>query len=207
MLIFIDESGDTGFKFEHGSSQFFTMSLIIFENHDEAIKCNKSIADLKRGLGWNDSAEFHFKRNSDKIRIKFLKNVSKFDFAYYGIVIDKTSFKYKVKEFKNREYFYSYICFQVIESAQKQLIQADVVIDKNSNPEFMNRLSKFLKKKININQKRIKKIKMQRSEANSLLQLADYVAGIINRSVVNKKNNTDEYRRILKAKEVGVKII
>lgn len=207
MLIFIDESGDTGFKFEHGSSQFFTVSLVMFKNHDEAIKCDRSIADLKRRLGWNNSDEFHFKRNSDKIRLKFLKNVSRFDFIYYSVIIDKTLFKYKAKEFKDREYFYSYICLQVIESTQRQLIQADIVIDKNGNSEFRNRLSKYLKKKININQKRIRKVKMQRSEANNLLQLADYIAGIINRSVINRKNNTDEYRKILKTKEAGVKII
>ena len=36
MLVFIDESGDTGRKLEKGSSKFFVVALVIFEDHDEA---------------------------------------------------------------------------------------------------------------------------------------------------------------------------
>ncbi|MBI2934194.1 MAG: DUF3800 domain-containing protein, partial [Chloroflexi bacterium] len=32
MLVFVDESGDLGFKFERGSTQFFTIALVVFEN-------------------------------------------------------------------------------------------------------------------------------------------------------------------------------
>ena len=36
MLVLIDESGDSGLKTEQGSSRFFTIGLVVFEDHDEA---------------------------------------------------------------------------------------------------------------------------------------------------------------------------
>ncbi len=31
MLVFIDDSGDPGFKFEKGSSKYFVIALVIFK--------------------------------------------------------------------------------------------------------------------------------------------------------------------------------
>ena len=51
MLVFIDESGDPGLKLHEGSSAYFIISLVVFEDHDEAIACDQKIQLLKRELG------------------------------------------------------------------------------------------------------------------------------------------------------------
>ena len=51
MLVFIDESGDSGLKFEHGSSRFFTIALVVFGNNNEAIACDQRIGLLRKELG------------------------------------------------------------------------------------------------------------------------------------------------------------
>jgi len=51
MLVFIDESGDPGLKIEKGSSRFFTIALVIFEDKEEALACDQRIKLLKRELG------------------------------------------------------------------------------------------------------------------------------------------------------------
>jgi hypothetical protein len=89
MLVFIDESGDSGLKLDSGSSRYFTVSLVVFENHDEATACDQRIELLKRELGWKSDSEFHFKKNSHRIREEFLKAVVCYDFFYYGIIINK----------------------------------------------------------------------------------------------------------------------
>ena len=38
MLVFVDESGDPGMKLGLGSSEFFVLTLVIFENNEEAIR-------------------------------------------------------------------------------------------------------------------------------------------------------------------------
>ncbi|NNN06950.1 MAG: DUF3800 domain-containing protein [Elusimicrobia bacterium] len=37
MLVFIDESGDTGLKVAQDSSEYFVVALVTFEDHDEAV--------------------------------------------------------------------------------------------------------------------------------------------------------------------------
>lgn len=51
----------------------------------------------------------------------------------------------------------------------------------------------------------ISNVKMQRSEGNNLLQLADYVAGVLSRSV-QKKPNAQAYRKLIAHREVRVQV-
>jgi hypothetical protein len=204
MLIFIDESCDPGLKIESGSSRYFTVSLVIFEDNDEALACDKRIELLKKEIGWDPKSEFHFKRTSDKIRRAFLQAVASYNFFYYGIVINKAPNKLWGEGFKNKESFYKYACGLVFENAKEKLNQAIVVIDKSGNLDFRRHLAKYLRRKMNTGT--IKKVKMQRSHANNLLQLADFTAEVINRSIQNKRKWADEYRRIIAHREIYVQI-
>ena len=204
MLALIDESGDPGLKIEKGSSRYFTIALVVFEDKDEALSCDQRIQLLKKEIGWNEASEFHFKRNSDKIRRAFLQAVSPYNFFYYGIVINKDPQKLWGEGFKNKESFYKYACGLVFENAKEKLNKATIVIDKSGNLDFRHHLAKYLRRKINSGA--IKKVKMQRSDGNNLLQLADYVAGVINRSIKNKRKCADEYRKIIVHREIYVQI-
>lgn len=206
MLVFIDESGDPGLKLTQGSSQFFTVSLVIFEDNSEAEACDKRIERLKNELGWKGQSEFHFSRNSDKIREVFLKLVSTYKFFYYGIVINKDPKKLWGEGFKNKESFYKYACGLVFENAKEKLKRSTVIIDQNGNLEFRNHLAKYLRNKINTQDKIIHKIKMQRSSGNNLLQLADYIAGVINKSVEARKKQSNSFRKIISHREIKVQV-
>ena len=50
MLVFIDESWDSWFKFNKWSSEFFTVSLVIFNDYDEALLLDNAINDLRKSL-------------------------------------------------------------------------------------------------------------------------------------------------------------
>lgn len=193
-------------KIDKGSSRYFTVGLVLFEESEEAISCDQRIQLLKREVGWRENDEFHFKNNSDKIRVAFLKAVSPYNFFYYGIVINKDPKKLFGDGFKNKSSFYKYACGLVFENAKEKMRDSIVVIDESGNLDFKNQLAKYLRGRLNKNDKLIKKIKMQRSESNNLLQLADYVAGAINRSVKNEKKRSDAYRKIIAHREIYVQI-
>jgi len=106
MLVFIDESGDSGLKIEEGSSRYFTIGLVVFEDNDEALNCDQRIRLLKKELGLSENYEFHFKRNSDKVRLAFLTAVSPYNFFYYGIVINNDPKKLWGDGFRNKKSFY-----------------------------------------------------------------------------------------------------
>ncbi|UMX47420.1 MAG: DUF3800 domain-containing protein [Candidatus Nealsonbacteria bacterium DGGOD1a] len=206
MLVFIDESGDPGLKIDKGSSRFFVIGLVIFEDNDEAAACDQRIELLKRELGKQPSDEFHFKTNLNRVKETFLKAVSPYNFFYYGIVINKDPKKLYGEGFKNKESFYKYACGLVFENAKEKLRNSIIIIDKSGNLDFRNQLGKYLRRKMNGKDRIIKKIKMQRSESNNLLQLADYIAGVIYRSVRNERKKADDYRKIIAHREIYVQI-
>ncbi|HLE87121.1 MAG TPA: DUF3800 domain-containing protein [Candidatus Brocadiaceae bacterium] len=123
MLVFIDEAGDTGRKIEKGSSKLFVISLVMFDDYEEASACDQRINLLRRELNLPADYEFHFVHNSQRI---------------------------------------------------------------NTGDKMV-----------------IKKIKQQRSSSNDLLQVADYVAGVVNRKFQNKKDWQDYYRFVA-SKEIWV---
>jgi hypothetical protein len=106
MLVFIDESGDPGRKPESGSSRFFVVALVVFNDNDEAEACDLRISLLRRELGWTEDSEFHFSRNSDRQRCEFLKAVSPYDFFYYGFVLNKDPTRLYGPGFDHKESLY-----------------------------------------------------------------------------------------------------
>jgi hypothetical protein len=177
-----------------------------FEDNDEAAACDQRIELLKRELGKQPSDEFHFKTNLNRVKETFLKAVSPYNFFYYGIVINKDPKKLYGEGFKNKESFYKYACGLVFENAKEKLRNSIIIIDKSGNLDFRNQLGKYLRRKMNGKDRIIKKIKMQRSESNNLLQLADYIAGVIYRSVRNERKKADDYRKIIAHREIYVQI-
>lgn len=81
-----------------------------------------------------------------------------------------------------------------------------MVLDQSGSPDFRNRLAKYLNVRVNEpGDKNIYKIKQQRSSSNNLLQVADYVSGVINRKIQGKKD-WSEYYRFINDKEMWVQL-
>lgn len=204
MLVFIDESGDTGRKIEKGSSRFFIISLVLFEDYEEANNCDQRIVLLRRELKLPEKFEFHFSSNSQKVRLAFLQAIQPYQFVYFSVIVDKDPKKLWGPGFTTKESFYKYICQMVFTNASPYLKEVTVILDKSGSPDFRNRLAKYLRDKLDNRSKNIiKKIKQQRSSSNNLLQVADYVSGITNRKAQNKKD-AKEYYRFINSKEIWV---
>ena len=139
------------------------------------------------------------------MRDAFLKAVQPYSFFYYGIVINKA--RLYGEGFKNKESFYKYACRLVFENAKEKLHDATVILDQSGSDDFRNQLRTYLKRHMNDEQHRlIKKVKMQDSSRNNLLQLADYVASVLNRSVQQQKNSSDGYRKTISHREIFVQV-
>lgn len=205
MLIFIDESGDTGLDLQNGATKNFTIVMVIFEENDEALACDQRVGLLRKELRLNENFEFHFHRNSNRVREAFFKAILPYQFFYYGIVINKR--RLFGEGFRNKESFYKYACGLLFENAKEKLERATVVIDESGRELFKYQLAKYLKNKVNTENKNcLKKVKMQNSKSNNLLQLADMIAGAVNRSLGEHKKNEQSFREMVRAREIYVQI-
>lgn len=209
MLVFIDESGDTGLKVGQGSSEYFAVALVVFNDHDDAVACDQRIELLRHELGWPKGAasEFHFARNSARVRKAFFEAVAPYNFFYYVFAINKDPAKLWGPGFRDKVSFYKYTCSLVFENAKDKLQDAIVLIDKSGSDGFRRQLDHYLRAKMRDadGSSRIKKVKMQRSTSNNLLQLADYVVGAVTRSLAKSKANDVEYRKLIAHREIEVR--
>ena len=208
MLVFVDESGDTGLKLGQGSSGFFTVALLVFEENDEAQAADARISLLRREMGKPAGYEFHFAHNSDDVRRKFLQAIVPYNFFYFGYVIDKKHLYAAGLEHKAA--FYKYACGLVFESAKPYLDDAIVRFDASGSQEFQGDLARYLRQKINdpgSSRKRIRKAAPDESYRNNLLQMADMVCGAVARSVRGEGAEAGVFRKIIKHREVSVRVM
>lgn len=206
MLVFIDESGDTGRKIDKGSSKFFVVSMVIFVDNEEANNLDLRITLLRKELKLAESYEFHFSHNSDKVRKAFLQAINPYNFTYISVAINKDPKKLYGEGFNHKQLFYNYTCNLVFTNAKPYLDNATVIIDKSGSADFRNKLATYLQWNFNDNSKKIiKKLKQQNSHANNLLQVTDYISGIINRKIVGKKD-ASEYYKYISSKELSLQI-
>lgn len=68
MIVFIDDSGDAGFKFDKGSSRYFIIACILFKDELEAEKTALAIKEYRRKCRFSDEMEFKFNGSRKEIR-------------------------------------------------------------------------------------------------------------------------------------------
>ncbi len=200
MLIFMDESGDTGFKLKTASSQYFVLTMVIFDNLEVAEKANEAINQLHKDLKFDSSKEFKFSTGtSNKFKTTFLNKLSKFDFRYRSIVINKEELL-KREPVHPEDSLYMLVTDQLFLRAHDRINNAAVFIDRTAQSKtFIQRFNHYLKKKLNTDMnKLIGEIKHKDSKSNNLLQLADMVCGAIYRRY-NKKD--DSFYKMIKKRE------
>jgi hypothetical protein len=201
MLVFIDESGDTGTKFGKGSSPYFVVALVVFHDTEQATACDKRIDELREELGVKPGYEFKFNTTRKEFRSAFYQAVLPFTFFYYGIVINKQDQNARPL-LADRKIFYRYACGLVLESANAQLRDATVIVDGSGSQTFQRQIRTYLKRKM---PKLIRKLKLKSSRGNNLLQLADMIAGAVHRSF-GLKSDKNRYKRMLKPHEISVRV-
>lgn len=179
MLVFIDDSGDPGFKIQKGSSKCFVITLVIFDDPLEAEKTSLAIKELRRKLKVFDYYEFKFNKMNKKFRVKFIETIKSFKFRIRAIVVRKeVIYSPRLKNYK--EDFYNYIIMQVLKQSQGFIKSAKLKFDKRGEKSLRNQLRSYLSRELNNKSNNIfSDLKFADSKQNTLIQLADVVAGSI----------------------------
>ena len=197
MLVFIDESGDPGRKPAQGSSEFFVLAVVMFEDHDEALDCQRAIEELADELG-RGPAEFKFSKDSHKTRLALLDVVKRFRFRYRVFVLNKDPQRLYGPGFNSKDSLYKWVCGTARKDVSGEWEKATVVIDRSGEKAFQRQLKSYLRREVRSQHGpgKIRSVKANTSESERLLQLADYVAGVVNRHEVGKKWGAEYFSHI-----------
>ena len=156
-LVFIDDSGDPGFR--GATSANFVMAAALFIDSEVATIVNKTISDFRISLGWQ---------------------------ASYGHLLP----------ILNKEKLYVWAIKELLKIIP--LENAYIKIDGRSSKNYRKRVSSYLRHEINTENYKIGRIKQEDSVKDNLIQLADLIAGSINRSLQTEKSDAGDYLALLK---------
>ena len=176
MLVFLDESGDPGFKFEQGSSSHFVIALVIFDTSLDAEETALNVKRLRQKLRLHETFEFKFNKMSDFYRFQFLEAISGSPFRVRAMVVDKRILRSSML-IGDKESFYNYFVSEVLRHNRGTITDASLRVDGSGNRELRQAFTTYLRGKLS--SQTMKKCRFVDSKKDSLIQLADTVAGAL----------------------------
>ncbi len=200
MLVFIDDSGDPGFKLDRGSSPVFVISLTIIDDNLEAEKTSVAIKELRRKLKVHDAYEFKFNNCHKRFKNAFFSAVLPFIFRVRAIVVKKSVIRSTHLQ-THKENFYNYIVMQVLKHSVGSVKSARLKFDKRGEKALRNELRVYLSSELDNKHKNVfTDFKFVDSKQNTLIQLADMIAGAI--FAAYSRKDSSYVNKLRKAKKI-----
>lgn len=193
MLVFIDESGCSGFKLTRGSDSVFAIAMVTMANGNDARATQLAVARARKGCG--HKPEFKFSKCSDDVRDTFFSAVRNAPFKVRAIVVEKERI-YSPHLRSSGEQFYRFFVKLLGQHDGHTLHDADVRIDGSGDREFRRALSAYLRRELGPD--KIRDLRMADSRRDPLIQLADMCVGAIARSYrAEARDNATRWREML----------
>lgn len=181
MLVFIDDSGDPGFKFESGSSTHLVIASCLFESVADAEEVNQAIIEFRKSLGWSISEEFKFSKTRKEIRSQFFNSLRSLPFSVRAVSVDK-SFISETAFRSNQQSFYHNVIGVLLEKSASDLLDSRIYIDGSATREYASAAKRYFKQIRSSAGIAVSKVSFVDSKGSNLIQLADMIAGVIRRS-------------------------
>jgi hypothetical protein len=176
MLVFIDESGDPGFRVAEGASPVFAAVMVIFQS---AVDARATEAVIRRAMERLGAApEFKFNKTNNRLKEGFFQAVRDCPFTVRAIVVQKQLI-HSPRLRSDKGDFYRYFVRMMMSHDEGLLANAKVVIDGSGDRAFKKELRSYLRRHLG---DRVKDVRLGDSRADPLVQLADMCAGAIARS-------------------------
>jgi hypothetical protein len=195
VLVFIDESGDPGFKTQRGSTPAFTAALVAFQDVEQARLSQEAITATAERL--RVYPEFKFSKCRPEVRDAFFAAVLPYDFCVRAIVVRKEKL-YSPHLRTNKESFYSFFVKSMLKYDGGLLSKAQIVIDGSGDREFKREIGAYFRRHLGAG--RVRKIRFADSRSDPLVQLADMCVGAIARSYKGDRADAKRWREMLRPK-------
>ncbi|MFN3816263.1 DUF3800 domain-containing protein [Brevundimonas sp.] len=192
MLVYIDESGDAGFRLEQGSSPVFVAAMVLFADADDAAFTRRLIegsAARRQHRG-----EFKFSKSRDIVRDQFFRAVAAAPFRLRAIVVEK-SIIHSAYLRTDKDSFYEFFVKQMLRHDNDRLMNAKIIIDGSGDREFRQKLSTAIRRKVR--EGAVRDCRFSDSRNDPLIQLADMCAGAIARSFREDRQDRNRWRGML----------
>ncbi len=191
---FGDEAGETGFKFNQGSSTYFVPTLLLINTPDEL---RAYVQDFRRGLGLSKPGELSFHRSPDRNRLAFLRGLALLDVAAFALVVDKRTLWPELRGLDKLAFYTTFFTALLLRLIPNHLEQAAITLDEFGNKGVtIIALRQHLKRAYGgYVRPFIKQLTVGDSRSEPALQSADMLAGAVFRYVTQDDDRFYEFVR------------
>ena len=200
-IVHIDESGDMGLLKAHTSTLRIIVAAVLVTESDNLTELVAAIDGFRAGLGWRELDEFKFSSTRKSVIKDLLKFIQKYDFEAYAVVIDKSRI-FGVPTLSPDETLHGYAIKELL--LKIKLSEPTIVIDGIADRKPAQRMKTYLRRALKQHGVEKCKISFVDSRRESMIQLADIVAGSIARSFDTSKADHNDYTELLKSKIKGI---
>ncbi|MDR2538053.1 MAG: DUF3800 domain-containing protein, partial [Bifidobacteriaceae bacterium] len=109
-LVFIDDSGDPGFKLGQGSTDYFVIAGIFFPNRASAEKTAQIINDYKLNNNLPQNFEFRYYSTKKTTIQELIRLVSQNNFTIRVVVVDKEKLGDSYLGMKKQNFYNHIVC-------------------------------------------------------------------------------------------------
>jgi len=195
MHAYLDESGDTGFKCKHNSSNYLVVALVLVAHPDPL---SEAMDTVRRQLGKHPLQEMKFIRLAHEERLIALRTLCDTPFSVRTVVVDKR--KIRDPTLQKPASLYRFVVTEALASSAHLLEDAFVTIDESfkSRTQQLD-LTSHVRQEVNQRGEgrvqRIRSVSYADSSRHSLLQVADLMVGAVARSY---EKNDSSYRLLIR---------
>ena len=169
-----DEAGDVSFAFDHGASRHFVVALIETHSPDDL---RAALADFRQRNGLPAHDEFSFHRlSSSRLCPRVFECLAATEFSAWAIIVDKTALPNNFRIMRRLDFYVFCVSelIKLIPEAERK--EALLILDEfDRSGKVVNGLKRALR--VFAIPGRFKHITSRRSTSESLIQVADLVAG------------------------------
>lgn len=176
MHVFVDDSGDGGFKFDKGSSTHLVMAACVFRNPLEIEKLSGRLQECRDRRSHRQ--EFKHNKTRDKTKDHFFEVIRDVQFKIRTIIIDK-SLIYEPYLRSSPSVLKAFAIRQLLSNSWGQIVDAKVFIDGQDTRAWGISDSAYLMRMANKKSRVISSVRFADSTQNVGIQLADMIAGAI----------------------------
>jgi len=133
---FLDWSGDSGFKFELGSSPYLSLCIVSSADYPQL---RRGLTDLREQLGLPHHFEFHFARSSEVVRTVFFAALYSLPWDASVLIVDKRHLPRELRKMRDPA-FYGFFVGHLLAGAPLRTIQVKrLLIDESEKQSALVR--------------------------------------------------------------------
>lgn len=174
MRIYVDDSGDPGTKFRHGSTLHLCIGCVLVNDYAAA---ERIVERFRARRGWATDREIKWSKSDERTRMEFLRCLDSDVFRTCSLVIDKRQ-RPAYTHIKKRAYEHA-----LIRSLEHALEFTDrvvdrIIIDQRDEDKSMKReVERHVRQTLNAGGTRVREVSLRDSRHEAGLQIADMVVG------------------------------